>query len=85
MASPQRRDVSDNQFGDNATINQGDFRPIHYHLPHRPVRPAIRAIPYPRNEDVVQRPEVVDKVNELLPPAATEFDSAGLYGLGGSG
>ena len=82
MASPQRRDVSNSQFGHNATIHQGD---IHYHPPHQPACAAPRIIPYPRNEDVIQRPELIDRINQLLPPTATEYCSAALHGLGGSG
>ena len=82
MASPQRRDVSKSRFGHNATIHQGD---VHHHPPRQPARAAPRAIPYPRNEDVVQRPGLIDKINQLLPPTATEYCSAALHGLGGSG
>ncbi|KFA54451.1 hypothetical protein S40293_11442 [Stachybotrys chartarum IBT 40293] len=62
--------------------NQGDF---HYHLPHRPARAAVRAIPYPRNEDVVRRNDLFDKLNKLLPSTTTQYHAAALYGLGGSG
>ncbi|KAH7159632.1 P-loop containing nucleoside triphosphate hydrolase protein [Dactylonectria estremocensis] len=75
------RDFSGNQLGDNATIIQGD---THLHLPHRPARLPVRVIPYPRNEDLVSRPDLVARVNELL-PRTTEAYSAALWGLGGSG
>ncbi|KAH7124256.1 hypothetical protein EDB81DRAFT_890352 [Dactylonectria macrodidyma] len=77
------RDVSGNQLGDNATIIQGDAH-THYHLPHQPTPAAVRAIPYPRNEDLVHRPDLVIKLNQLL-PQTTESCSAALWGLGGLG
>ncbi|KAM0273518.1 hypothetical protein ACHAQH_008314 [Verticillium albo-atrum] len=62
---PQRRDVSGNQFRDGTTINQGDF---HIYPPHQPGRSAVRAIPYPRNTEVIHRSDVVNKLNTFLPP-----------------
>jgi hypothetical protein len=77
-----RRDVNRSRIGDNARINMGD---IHYHLPHPAVRAeVVRVIPYPRNEDLVLRPDLVDKLDELLPPTPGSR-SAALWGLGGSG
>ncbi|RFU78863.1 hypothetical protein TARUN_3344 [Trichoderma arundinaceum] len=82
------RDVSHNQFGNNATINQGD---THYHVSYqRPARAegAIHVIPFPRNEDVVHRQDLVDKLDKLLPQASKQTatsNSAALWGLGGSG
>ncbi|KAH7124578.1 hypothetical protein EDB81DRAFT_208804 [Dactylonectria macrodidyma] len=78
-----RRNVSRNQLGDNATIIQGGAH-THYHLPHQPAPAAIRAIPYPHNEDLVHRPDLITKLNQLL-PQTTESCSAALWGLGGSG
>lgn len=94
----QQRDVSSNQFGDhtaihqgdthnnysNAAIHRGDIHNVAIHLPHGPARAAVHVIPYPRNEDVVHRPELVDKLNELL-PSTSKSSSAALWGLGGSG
>lgn len=75
----ERRDISHNQLGDYSTINQGN---IHYHLP----APAevIRVIPYPRNEDLVHRGDLIIRLDDLLPPTR-ESHSAALWGLGGSG
>lgn len=81
---PQHRNVSGSQFGDNSNINLGDVA-LHYHLPHQPARTAIRVLPYPRNEDLVHRRDIVDKLERLLAPGATEYCSAALHGLGGSG
>lgn len=82
MAQPaqHQRDVTGNQFGNNATINQGD----HYHLPHLPARATVCVIPYPRNEDVVHRPDLIHQLEALLPHTAKHC-SAALWGLGGSG
>ncbi|KAI1041163.1 hypothetical protein LB504_013207, partial [Fusarium proliferatum] len=76
-----RRDVTRSRFGDNTRINLGD---IHYHLPHRSNRSAVRVIPYPRNEDLVHRWDLIDRLDKLLPPTAGSR-SAALWGLGGSG
>lgn len=42
------------------------------------------AIPYPQNKDFVLRPNLVAQVDVLL-PFTSEFNSAALWGLGGSG
>ncbi|PCD20349.1 hypothetical protein AU210_016216 [Fusarium oxysporum f. sp. radicis-cucumerinum] len=77
-----RRGVTRSRFGDNARINLGD---IHYHLPHPAARAeVIRVIPYPRNEDLVHRRDLIDRLHKLLPPTAGSCCAA-LWGLGGSG
>ncbi|KAL7927444.1 hypothetical protein ACQKWADRAFT_3642 [Trichoderma austrokoningii] len=86
MASPghERRNISDSQFGDNTNIYQGN---VHLYLPHRPARAEVKAvcaIPYPRNEDLVSRPDLINRLDELL-PQTPGFYSAALWGLGGSG
>ena len=82
----QYRDLSSNTFGDHATIHQGDVHNhSHTHQPlPAPAQPALRIIPYPRNEEVVRRPELVDALNALL-SEILKFSSAALWGLGGSG
>lgn len=78
----ERRVISDSQFGDNTNIYQGN---IHFHLAHRPARAeVVRVIPYPPNEDLVYRQDLINKLNKLL-PQAPGFYSAALWGLGGSG
>ncbi|KAF5256311.1 hypothetical protein FOXYS1_13214, partial [Fusarium oxysporum] len=77
-----RRGVTCSRFGDNARINLGD---IHYHLPHPAAHAeVVRVIPYPRNEDLVHRPDLIDRLDKLLPPTPGSR-SAALWGLGGSG
>ncbi|KAL9573929.1 hypothetical protein ACKAV7_001921 [Fusarium commune] len=77
-----RRDVTRSRFGDNARINLGD---IHYHLSHPPARAeVVRVIPYPRNEDLVRRRDLIDTLDKLL-PLTPGSRSAALWGLGGSG
>ncbi|CAG1965819.1 unnamed protein product, partial [Fusarium graminearum] len=77
-----QRDVTRSRFGDNARINMGD---IHYHLPHIAARAeVVRVIPYPRNEDLVQRPNLINRLDKLL-PLTPGSRSAALWGLGGSG
>ncbi|KAL7930217.1 P-loop containing nucleoside triphosphate hydrolase protein [Trichoderma chlorosporum] len=72
------------QFGNNITITQGD---THYNLPYRPPpsgEESAYVIPYPRNEDIVCRPDLVKQLDQLL-PRGSKFHSAALWGLGGSG
>ncbi|KAH6605366.1 hypothetical protein Trco_007073 [Trichoderma cornu-damae] len=78
----ERRGISDNRFGDNAVINQGD---VHLHLSRAPGRAGVvRIIPYLLNEDLIRRRDLVEKLDGLL-PRAPGFYSAALWGLGGSG
>ncbi|KAH7010347.1 hypothetical protein EDB80DRAFT_420649 [Ilyonectria destructans] len=44
-----------------------------------------RIIPFPRNEDIVHRPDLFAELETLLPPTTPEYHSAALWGLGGSG
>ncbi|KAM0263381.1 hypothetical protein ACHAQJ_001237 [Trichoderma viride] len=78
------RDIKDNNLGDNVTINQVD---VHYH--HAPVPPQprtpIQLIPYLQNKELVDRPDLVAKLDSLLPQVSTSFNEAALWGLGGSG
>ncbi|KAL7914494.1 P-loop containing nucleoside triphosphate hydrolase protein [Trichoderma velutinum] len=81
----QQRYLDHNNFGNNNIINQGD---IHYNLTHIPLLPGVdrstHVIPYPRNEDVIQRQDLVKRLHQLL-PRGPKFHSAALWGLGGSG
>ncbi|KAL7932101.1 P-loop containing nucleoside triphosphate hydrolase protein [Trichoderma chlorosporum] len=77
------RSITDNNIGDNVTFNQGDVH--HHHAPApRPWKP-IRLIPYLQNKEFVNRPDLVDKLNSLLPLDSKSFNDAALWGLGGSG
>ncbi|KAI8670397.1 hypothetical protein NCS55_00785700 [Fusarium keratoplasticum] len=51
---------------------------------HRPAPESSRVIPYPRNEDLVRRGDLIDRLDKLLPPTPGSH-SAALWGLGGSG
>ncbi|KAH6972236.1 P-loop containing nucleoside triphosphate hydrolase protein [Ilyonectria sp. MPI-CAGE-AT-0026] len=42
-------------------------------------------IPFPRNEDIVHRPDLFVELETLLPSMTSEYHSAALWGLGGSG
>ncbi|KAL5086867.1 hypothetical protein Trisim1_008617 [Trichoderma cf. simile WF8] len=79
------RYLNHNSIGNNAIINQGD---IHYNVTPGPLLPGVDkptyVIPYPRNEDVVCRTYLVDRLDRLL-PRGSKFHSAALWGLGGSG
>ncbi|KAK3687190.1 hypothetical protein B0T22DRAFT_121957 [Podospora appendiculata] len=45
---------------------------------------ACRVIPFPRNEDVINRAHIFNQLDALLPPTS-EYQSGALWGLGGSG
>lgn len=79
-----RREIGNNQFGNNTTIHQ-DNNSYNLHIPLRPARSVIHIIPYPRNEELVSRPDLVEKLNVLLPQTSHTYCSAALWGLGGSG
>ncbi|KAL7943510.1 P-loop containing nucleoside triphosphate hydrolase protein [Trichoderma barbatum] len=83
-----QREVGNAQFGNNTSISQDNntiTQHINFNLPLRPARAAIRIIPYPLNEDLVDRPDLIKKLNKLLPPTSQKYCSAALWGLGGSG
>lgn len=63
----------------NANFNRTDAGPR-----SPPVPKACRIIPFPRNEDVVHRPDLFAELETLL-PATPEYHSAAVWGLGGSG
>ncbi|KAL7974406.1 P-loop containing nucleoside triphosphate hydrolase protein [Trichoderma sp. SZMC 28014] len=85
-ATEATKQIANNQFGDGATIIQGHINTtLNLNLTHRPARAAIRLIPYPRNEDLIHRPDLVDELNKLLPCSSATSQSAALWGLGGSG
>ena len=46
--------------------------------------PPCRVIPFPRNEDVVDRPDLLHDLERLFLPGP-DYQSAALWGLGGSG
>ncbi|KAF4447593.1 hypothetical protein F53441_8888 [Fusarium austroafricanum] len=81
------RDVSQNQFRDGNFINQGNIQGNVYYgtPPHQPARAeVVRIIPYPHNEDLVYRQNLIDRLDKLL-PLTPGSRSAALWGLGGSG
>ncbi|KAF5634005.1 hypothetical protein F25303_8938 [Fusarium sp. NRRL 25303] len=82
----EQREISHNQFHDHTVIHQGNVQGnIYYGAPHPAARAkVVRVIPYPRNEDLVHRRGLIDKLDRLLPPTAGSR-SAALWGLGGSG
>ncbi|KAH7182439.1 uncharacterized protein B0J16DRAFT_321221 [Fusarium flagelliforme] len=80
--------ISHSQFGDHTIIHQGNVQGNVYYgtQPHPPARAeVVRVIPYPRNEDLVHRRDLIDKLDELLPQTTSGSYSAALWGLGGSG
>ncbi|SCO84731.1 uncharacterized protein FRV6_08858 [Fusarium oxysporum] len=82
----EQRDVSHSQFRDNNVIHQGNVQGnVYYGAPHPPARAeVVRVIPYPRNEDLVHRRDLSDRLDKLLPQTSGSR-SAALWGLGGSG
>ncbi|KAL9573934.1 hypothetical protein ACKAV7_001926 [Fusarium commune] len=85
-SSHEQREISHNQFRDHTVIHQGNVQGnVYYGAPHSPARAkVVRVIPYPRNEDLVHRRDLIDKLDKLLPPTPGSR-SAALWGLGGSG
>ncbi|EXL39770.1 hypothetical protein FOCG_17622 [Fusarium oxysporum f. sp. radicis-lycopersici 26381] len=78
----EQREISHNQFRDHTVIHQGN---VYYGAPHPPARAeVVRVIPYPRNEDVVHRRDLIDRLDKLL-PLTPGSHSAAFWGLGGSG
>ncbi|KAF6515472.1 hypothetical protein HZS61_005378 [Fusarium oxysporum f. sp. conglutinans] len=82
----EQREVINSQFRHNTVIHQGNVQGnVYYSLPHLPAPAEVgRVIPYPRNEDLVHRPGLIDRLDELLQQSAGSR-SAALWGLGGSG
>ncbi|PCD20299.1 hypothetical protein AU210_016167 [Fusarium oxysporum f. sp. radicis-cucumerinum] len=85
-SSHEQREISHNQFRDHTVIHQGNVQGnVYYVAPHPPAHAeVVRVIPYPRNEDLVHRPDLIDSLDTVLPPTAGSR-SAALWGLGGSG
>jgi tetratricopeptide (TPR) repeat protein len=82
------REVSHCQFRDHTIIHQGNVQGnVYYGTPPYPPAHAevVRVIPYPRNEDLVHRRDLIDKLDELLPQTTSGSYRAALWGLGGSG
>ncbi|PCD20311.1 hypothetical protein AU210_016178 [Fusarium oxysporum f. sp. radicis-cucumerinum] len=82
----EQREISHNQFRDHTVIHQGNVQGnVYYVAPHPPARvKVVRVIPYPRNEDLVHRRDLIDRLDKLL-PSTSGSQSAALWGLGGSG
>lgn len=82
--SGHERIITNSQFGDNTNIYQGN---VNVYIPHPLARAEVKGvhvIPYPHNEDLVHRQDLINKLDELL-PQSSGFYSAALWGLGGSG
>ena len=80
--------ISRSHFGDHTIIHQGNVQGNVYYgtAPHPSARAGVvRVIPYPRSEDLVDRQDLIDKLDKLLPQTASGSCSAALWGLGGSG
>lgn len=74
------RAVESNTFGDNARIHQGDVIHNYASNPHKP----CVLIPFPRNEELIPRQDLISELDRIL-PLSEEYSTAALYGLGGSG
>ncbi|KAF5529093.1 hypothetical protein FMEXI_14357 [Fusarium mexicanum] len=82
----EQREISHNQLRDHTVIHQGNVQGnVYYGAPHPAARAkVVRVIPYPRNEDLVHRGDLIDRLDKLLPQTSGSH-SAALWGLGGSG
>ncbi|KAK8031893.1 hypothetical protein PG990_001627 [Apiospora arundinis] len=75
-----RHALAGNQFSGPTNINFNGVKD-----PVQPDQPQVcRYIPFPPNDDLVHRSDVTDELTRLLPPS-TAYQSAALWGLGGSG
>ncbi|KAH7129018.1 P-loop containing nucleoside triphosphate hydrolase protein [Dactylonectria macrodidyma] len=97
VANSQFRDYANilqgNVYGD-VHYHPSLHQPAGHLSAHPPTQPStqtqaqaqatVRIIPYPRNEDIVHRQDLVDQLNKLLPQTERHC-SAALWGLGGSG
>ncbi|KAK1963337.1 hypothetical protein LY78DRAFT_203032 [Colletotrichum sublineola] len=52
--------------------------------PTATITPPLFVVPFEHNNDIIDRPDLFAKLDNLLPPVA-EYQSAALWGLGGSG
>jgi hypothetical protein len=73
-----RRDISHNSFNDHTRINLGDvYNHVHYSSPHAmPHAGVIHVIPCPRNEDLVLRLDLIERLDELLPSTLESYSAA---------
>ncbi|KAF5669923.1 Nephrocystin-3 [Fusarium denticulatum] len=80
----EQRDVSYRQFRDGNFIHQGNIQEnVYFTTPQPPARAeVVHVIPYPRNENIVYRRDLGDRLDKLL-PATPGSRSAALWGLGG--
>lgn len=74
------RAIESNTIGDNARIYQVDV--IHNYA-SSPREPCV-LIPFPRNEELIPRHDLISELDRIL-PLSEEYSTAALYGLGGSG
>ncbi|KAL7922233.1 P-loop containing nucleoside triphosphate hydrolase protein [Trichoderma austrokoningii] len=74
------RAIKSNIFGNDARIHQGDV--IHNYASN-PREPCV-LIPFPRNEELIPRQDLISELDRIL-PLSKEYSTAALYGLGGSG
>ncbi|KAK4062137.1 uncharacterized protein Triagg1_10012 [Trichoderma aggressivum f. europaeum] len=72
--------IESNTIGNNVRIHQGNV--IHNYA-SAPCEPRV-LIPFLRNEELICRRDIIDKLDSILPPS-DESSTAALYGLGGSG
>ncbi|PNP56058.1 hypothetical protein THARTR1_03583 [Trichoderma harzianum] len=76
--------VSSNAFGSNTQIHQGNT--VIHNYGSNASRKANFVLPFPPNESVIRRPEIVTKIDKLLTRSKDgHYCSAALWGLGGSG
>ncbi|KAJ4857793.1 tetratricopeptide repeat domain-containing protein [Trichoderma breve] len=77
--------ISSNAFGSNTQIHQGDTTVIHNYGSNAS-RKAHFMLPFPPNENIVCRPEIIAKIDKHLTRSkGGHYCGAALWGLGGSG
>lgn len=72
--------IESNIIGNNNQIHQGD---VIYNYASNPREPCV-LIPFPRNEELIPRQDLISELDRIL-PLSEDYSTAALYGLGGSG
>ncbi|WAO84617.1 PNP-UDP-1 domain-containing protein [Fusarium falciforme] len=87
--SRQQESLEDDPSEDESTsysVSSGGDKESVSDIVHRiPSSDACHVLAYDRNENFVPRPGINSKLDQLLPSNSDEFQSAALWGLGGSG
>lgn len=84
-----QRSMSGNHIGAHSFVNQGNISNYYSSTAPAtagsgPARACVCVVPYPRNTDIVDRPDLRLRLEALL-SGVHEHEPVALWGLGGSG